>query len=258
MASGSERVRSECRDGVLTLVLDRPDKRNAIDGTMVEALSDALRTADHDADVRVVVIRGAGPDFCAGADLAELLASVDDGPAENARQARRLGEIFTAIRELPKPVIAAVHGRALAGGCGLATACDLIVAHADARFGYPEITRGFVPAMVMAVLRRIVGERVAFDLVATGRILSAAEARDLGMVSRVAPAERFDQEVAAMAQHFASASASALALIKRQLYELDGRSFREGIRLGADVNATARQTPDFREAVSRFFQPKAG
>ncbi len=239
---------------VLTLTLNRSDKRNAIDSAMVEALLTQLERADLDQEVGVVVLRGAGKDFCAGVDLAELLASADRSPQENARSAARLGEVFVRMRKLPKPVVALVHGRVLAGGCGLATACDLILAHADAQFGYPEVRRGFVPAMVMAMLRRIVGERVAFDLVTTGRLLTAAEAGAIGLVSRVLPAAEFDQQAAGIVSQLASASASALALIKRQLYELDGRGFEEGIRLGAAVNAAARTTPDFRKAIEDFLK----
>ena len=241
-------------DGVLTLTLNRPEKRNAIDTPMIEALHAALERAELDAAVRVVAVRGAGTDFCAGADLAELLASADRPAEENRAQAQRLGDVFIRMRELPKPVVAVVHGRALAGGCGLATACDLVLARADAQLGYPEVRRGFVPAMVMAMLHRAVGEKAAFDLVATGRILSADEARALGLVSRVLAPETFESEVGHVTATLAAQSPTALALIKRQLYELDGRSFAEGIRLGADVNALARATPDFRAAVQAFLK----
>jgi methylglutaconyl-CoA hydratase len=239
---------------VLTLTLNRPDKRNAIDSLMVEALLAELERADLDQAVGVVVVRGAGQDFCAGVDLAELLVSADHGPEQNARSAARLGEVFVRMRRLPKPVVAVVHGRVLAGGCGLATACDMVLAHADAQFGYPEVRRGFVPAMVMAMLRRIVGEKVAFDLVTTGRVLSAAEAGAIGLVSRVLPAAGFEARADDIVRQLAGASASALALIKRQLYELEGRSFEEGIQLGAAVNAAARTTPDFRKAIEAFLR----
>ena len=197
----ADRVEAALAGGVLTVTLNRPDKRNAIDSMMVEALLQSLERAELDAAVRVVAV---------------------------------------------------VHGRAIAGGCGLATACDLVLARADAQLGYPEVRRGFVPAMVMAMLRRIAGEKVAFDLVATGRLLSAEEARGLGLVSRVLPAGTFEQEVAGVLTGLAGSSPTALALIKRQLYELDGRTFEEGIRLGAEVNALARTTPDFRTAIAAF------
>jgi methylglutaconyl-CoA hydratase len=249
-----DRLLTALESGVLTLTLNRPDKRNAIDTAMVEALHGALERAELDAEVRVVVVRSAGKDFCAGADLAELLASTNRSADENRAQAQRLGDVFVRMRDLPKPVLALVHGRALAGGCGLATACDLVFAHEAAEFGYPEVRRGFVPAMVMAMLRRAVGEKAAFDLVATGRIVSAAEACLLGLVSRVLDAATFDMEVAESTAVLAAQSPTALALIKRQLYELDGRSFADGIRLGADVNALARATPDFKTAVAAFLK----
>lgn len=241
-------------DGVLTVTLNRPDKRNAIDSQMVGALSAELQRAELDQDVAVVVIRGSGKDFCAGADLAELLGSVDQTLEQNNADAARLGAVFTSMRVLPKPVVAVVHGRALAGGCGLAGACDMVLAHEDAVFGYPEIQRGFVPAMVMAMLTRSVGEKVAFDLVATGRLLSASAAMDIGLVSRVVGAASFDEEVAEIVGQLASSSPTALALIKKQLHELEGRSFDDAIALGAKVNAVARSTPDFKEAVSRFLK----
>jgi methylglutaconyl-CoA hydratase len=249
-----ERVREELAGGVLTLTLDRPDKRNAIDTPMVDGLLAALERADLDVEVRVVAIRGAGKDFCAGADLAEMLESVDRCPADNEASAQRLGNVFIKIRELPKPVVAVVHGRALAGGCGLATACDLVLAHSESTFGYPEVQRGFVPAMVMAVLRRAVGEKVAFDLVGTGRMVGADEARTLGLVSRVLPGASFERDATEVLTTLAGYSQSALAFIKRQLYEIEGRDFEGAIALGARVNALARATPDFHEAVSRFLK----
>ena len=239
--------------GLLTLTLNRPEKRNALDSLMVGALQQQLDRAELDAEVRVVVLRGAGRDFCAGADLAELLESVDRSPEDNAAHAQQLGNVFVTMRKLPKSVVAVVHGRALAGGCGLATACDLVLAHADASFGYPEVKRGFVPAMVIAMLHRAVGEKVAYDLVGTGHVLTAAEALQVGLVSRVIAADGFDAEVGEILQGMAASSPSAVALIKRQLYEVEGRSFEQAIALGAKVNAVARATPDFKSAVSKFF-----
>jgi len=250
----NDRLLVELEGGVLRLTLNRPDKRNALDAAMVDNLRRELERAELDAEVRVVLLRGAGKDFCAGADLAELLASADDSAEQNEAHAMRLGEVFLAMRSLPKPVVAAVHGRALAGGCGLASACDLVLAHAEATFGYPEVRRGFVPAMVMAMLRRAVGEKPAADLVLTGRLLRADEAVALGLASRVVPADRFADHVAALARQLAESSPTALALIKQQLYALDERGFEDGIRLGARVNAVARSTPEFKEAVARFLE----
>lgn len=238
--------------GVLTLTLNRPEKRNALDASTIARLREALAQAELEGPVRVVALRGAGKDFSAGADLAELLASADRSPEENERAALELGEVFIAMRELPKPVVAIVHGRALAGAAGLATACDLVLAGEGAQFGYPEIQRGFVPAMVMTMLRRQVGERCAFDLVATGRMLSAREAFEAGLVSRVIPDADLEAHARTTLAQLAGMSASALGLTKRLFYELDDLSFRDGVRLGARVNALARMHPDFRSAVAAF------
>jgi methylglutaconyl-CoA hydratase len=241
-------------DGVLTLTLNRPVKRNALSSELIDLLGSALGEADLDAQVRVVTIRGAGKDFCAGADLDELLASAEHTLAENEASALRLGHVFTRIRELPKPVIAVVQGRALAGGAGLATACDVILASSTAQLGYPEIQRGFTPAMVMALLRRLTGEKMALDLVLTGRVLSADDARAFGLISRVVPEHELGKEAAILASRLAGSSQSALALTKRLFYQLDGLTLEEGIALGARVNAVARGTPDFRDAIAAFLQ----
>jgi methylglutaconyl-CoA hydratase len=240
--------------GVLTLILDRPEKRNALNTALIESLHAELERADLDAEVRVVVLRGAGQDFCAGADLDELLASADKPAAENEASALRLGNLFCRMRRLPKPVMALVQGRALAGGAGLVTACDLSVAAAGAQLGYPEIQRGFVPAMVMALLRRLTGEKAALDLVLTGRLLAAEEARALGLVSRMVADAELEREGSGLARRLAETSPSALALTKQLFYQLDNVSFDQGIALGARVNALARRTPDFREAIGRFLQ----
>jgi len=253
-AAPEHRVLVSREGGVATLALNRPDKRNALDRQMIAELRAAITACDLAADVRVVVLRGAGKDFCAGLDLAELLASADLPPEENERRAMELGDVFVALRALPKITVAVVRGRALAGGCGLASACDLVIAHPAARFGYPEIQRGFVPAMVMTMLRRAAGEKVAFDLAATGRILSAGDALRAGLVSRVLPARRFEADVTKLIASLAGLSASALALTKQQFYRLDGVGFAEGVRLGAQVNTVARQTPDFRKFVALFLK----
>lgn len=250
----SDRVIVQVAGGVLTATLNRPDKRNAIDSEMIDALLGALERADLDAAVRVVAVRGAGRDFCAGMDLNELLASADHSLDQNRTAALHFAEIFVRMRRLPKPVVAVVQGRALAGGCGVATACDLILAAESAQFGYPEVQRGFVPAIVMTMLRRAVGEKIAFDLAATGRLLDGTEAAAVGLVSRVYEDADFEEQAGEVLRVLAESSASALAFTKQQFYQLDGLSFADGLRLGADVNAVSRSTPDFRAALGAFLK----
>ncbi len=248
------RVLSARSGGVLTLTLNRPEKKNAIDVRMIGELKAALVDADLDGDVRVVALKGAGKDFCAGLDLSELLESANLLPEQNEARAWDLGEVFVMLRRLPKVTAAVVEGRCLAGGCGLATACDLVLADAGTQFGYPEINRGFVPAMVMTMLRRLVGEKIAFDLAATGRVIDAAEAARIGLITRALPSPSFEADAAGELERLAGFSASALALLKQQFYQLDGLGFEEGIRLGAKVNAVARATPDFKSAIAQFLK----
>lgn len=245
---------SEVRDGVLTLTLNRPDKRNALSTPLIVDLTNAITGADLDAQVRVVAIRGAGKDFCAGADLEELLASADRTVEQNEQSALIMGALFLEMRRIPKPVVAVVHGRVLAGGAGLATGCDMILAAESAQFGYPEIQRGFVPAIVMTMLKRQVGEKQAFDLAATGRVLNAREAAQAGLVSRVFGDAEFESGVAQVLKGLAGASATAMAFTKKQFYQLDNTGFEDGIRLGAKVNALSRATPDFRNAIAAFLK----
>jgi methylglutaconyl-CoA hydratase len=250
----SQPVATSLDRGILSITLNRPEKRNAINAASVELLHQFLEQADLDTNVRVVVIRGAGKDFCAGADLDELLASADQTSEQNEASAYRLGQIFERIRMLPKPVVALVQGRALAGGAGLATACDLVVATDTAQIGYPEIQRGFVPAMVTTLLHRATGEKIALDLILTGRLLGAEEARMVGLISRVVPAGELENEGTTLALRLAGSSATALALTKRVFFEQEGKSFADGIRLGARVNAVARSTPDFRTSIASFLE----
>jgi methylglutaconyl-CoA hydratase len=204
--------------------------------------------------VRVVIIKGAGSDFCSGADLSALQKIADSSIAENAADARSLMEVFTLIRDLPIPVVAAVHGRALAGGCGLASACDIVLASASARFGYPEVKIGFVPAMVAAILRRNVSEKRAFELLTLGREISAADAMEMGLVNRVFPNESFESEVAGYVNDFSNASRSAVSLTKKLLYQMDGLAFRDALETGADVNVIARMTADCQKGIARFLK----
>jgi methylglutaconyl-CoA hydratase len=165
-----------------------------------------------------------------------------------------LGALYQGIRRLPKPVVAVVQGRALAGGCGLATACDLVLAADTAQFGYPEIQRGFVPAMVMAMLVRQVGEKRALELTVTGRLLSAIEAMSFGLVTQVMSTPDFGPRTSDIVRTLSGVSLTAYALTKQLCYAQDGLPFDDAIQLGARINAMSRATPDFRTAISAFLK----
>jgi len=246
----------ETKGTVRTLTLNRPEKRNALNDALVAALKGALKEADRDENLRSIVMRGAGKDFCSGADLESLRKISESSYEENLADARNLAELFALIRRVKIPVIAAVHGRALAGGCGLATACDLVIATESARFGYPEVKIGFVPAIVMAFLRRNVSEKRAFEIATQGFEFSAAEAERLGLVNHAIPDERFDEGVAKFAAVYESVSRSAVILSKKLLYKMDSLDFDASIEAGAKANAEARMSEDCQKGIAKFLEKK--
>lgn len=254
MSEANEPVLYQLDGSVARLTLNRPEKKNALSDTLIAALKESLKRAGNDEAVRVVIIKGAGSDFCSGADLSALQRIADSSIADNAADARLLMEVFTLIRDLPVPVVAAVHGRALAGGCGLASACDIVLASASARFGYPEVKIGFVPAMVAAILRRNVSEKRAFELLTLGREITAGDAMELGLVNRVFPDESFESDIAGYVNEFSNVSRSAVSLTKKLLYQMDGLAFRDALETGADVNVIARMTADCQKGIARFLK----
>ena len=256
MAATDPVVLYEVAEGVARITLNRPAKRNALNDDLIAGLKALLRRAHEDDEVRVILLTGAGSDFCSGADLAALQKISNASVEENLEDAAALMELFMLMRSTRQPVIAAVQGRALAGGCGLASACDLVLAARSSRFGYPEVKIGFVPAMVMAILRRNVSEKRAFELLTLGNELSAEEAVNAGLANRVIDDEAFDDEVDAFVEQFARVSSSAVALTKKLLYQIDAMSFEDALRCGVDTNVTARLTEDCKQGVERFLRKR--
>lgn len=241
-------------DSIARISLNRPDKRNALNDELVAGVKSALRDAANSDQVRVILLTGEGKDFCSGADLSALRKIAEGSVAENQDDARSLMELFLQIRSIHVPVVAAVKGRALAGGCGLASACDLVLASTTARFGYPEVKIGFVPAMVLAILRRNIGEKRAFELLTRGGEIEAEEAWRLGLVNQIFTEETFDQFVDEYVKEFSKLSKSAVSLTKKLLYQVDGLSFAEAIETGADVNVIARLTEDCQNGIAKFLK----
>lgn len=250
-ASALVRYRREGRTATLTL--NRPEKRNALNGRLVVALEEALAETAEDPDVRVVVLTGAGKAFSAGADLAALEVLQRATPMENRADSEALARLFKRLYLHPKPVIAKINGHAIAGGCGLAAACDFALAAEEARLGFTEVRIGFVPAIVAAFVVRKLGETAARDLLLRGRLVAAEEAVTLGLIHQVVPAERLDQAVEALAQELArETSASAVALTKRVLADVRGMGLDEGLAYAAQVNAFARSTADCQAGIRAF------
>jgi methylglutaconyl-CoA hydratase len=242
--------------GVARIALNRPEKRNALNAELIAGLRDALARSAQDPAVRVVLITGVGKDFCAGLDLAAFHTGHDMGhdmtAVEHMESARQLAEVFLAIRRHPRPVVAAVQGRALGGGAGIASACDLIVAAESASLGYPEVKIGFVPAMVASLLRRAVTEKRMFELLVTGEAVAAQEAKTIGLINQVFADAEFEPRVEGYVRDLAAKSASALSLTKQLLYHTDGMTLEKAIEAGVQMNALARTTEDAKRGFAGF------
>lgn len=239
------------------LIMNRPDKRNALSPELVGALHDGLLELQRDDAVRVIILSGEGPAFCAGADLAYLQEIADNGAMENLADSTRLMELMRAITECPKPIIAMVHGAAIAGGCGLASVCDIVIADKDnAKFGYSEVGIGFIPAIVMVFLLRKIGDTHARRLVLTAENITADEAQRIGLVSIVAKSHDLESTVLAIAHNMSKHSASAIALSKKMLWSLHGMSIEAGLHYASAMNALARQTDDCKNGIRSFLESR--
>jgi len=238
--------------GIARLTLSRPEKRNALNPELIAALSEVLAISSHDTKVRVVLIAGAGKDFCAGLDLVALDKGNEADALKHLESAQNLAGVLQAIKRHPRPVVAAVRGRALGGGAGIATACDLILAAESAALGYPEVKIGFVPAIVGALLRRSVSEKRTFELLVSGEPIAAREAQAIGLINQVFADAEFDARTEAYVQNLASKSASALSLTKQLLYHTDGMTLEQAIEAGVMMNGVSRSTEDARRGFAEF------
>jgi methylglutaconyl-CoA hydratase len=244
----------EVQDSIAFITLNRPDKRNALNDDLINLLKETLKKADQDENLRAIIIKGVGKDFCSGADLSALQKIAESDVLENLWDAENLMELFTLIRKIKIPVIAAIQGRALAGGCGLATACDIVIASKSARFGYPEVKIGFVPAMVMVILRRNLSEKRSFELATQGFEFSSDEAEKYGLINRVFADETFEEDVKNYVSVYQKVSRSAVVLSKKLLYQMDGMNFQTALEVGAEVNTIARLTEDCQKGIARFLE----
>jgi methylglutaconyl-CoA hydratase len=246
----------QCEDGIATIALSVPEKRNAISAQMISDLLGALGQAE-EGPARVVIITGSGKAFCAGMDLDELKLAARQTQPKNLEDARRVTKLFYRLHSFPKPVIAAVNGAALAGGCGIATLADFTVAVPEARFGYTEVKLGFVPALVSVFLRRRIGDRYVRDLLFSGRIIDAAEALRMGLITEIVPIEMLMDRAREIAGLLLAASPTAIAQTKKLLLNFDRVAIRAELEVAIEANAEIRSTPDFREGVAAFLEKRA-
>ncbi|HEX5234540.1 MAG TPA: enoyl-CoA hydratase-related protein [Silvibacterium sp.] len=243
-------------DGVLTLTMNRPEKRNALNAAMMEELTRALESAESDAACEVILLTGAGEAFCAGMDLAHLESLNAKTPEEHRADSGSIARLLRALYDTSKPTIAAVNGAAIAGGMGLATICDFTLAVPEAKFGYTEVRIGFIPAIVSAFLREQIGDKRARDLLLTGRLVTAEEAFDLGLVTRVVPEAKLMQEARALAKKLLGNSPTAMQATKRLLSQHARPHLDAEIEAAISANVEARATEDFKEGVRAFLEKR--
>lgn len=241
---------------VALLTLNRPETRNALGPELVALLLAKLGELEEDGETRAVVITGKGSAFCAGADLATLKSLQSATAQENDLDCAALKTLYRRMVTSSLPLVAAVNGPALAGGCGLASLCDIVIASQSAVFGYPEVRIGFVAAMVLVFLSRQVGERLARELLLTGKTLNAEEARGAGFVSRVVPNGDLLDEAIKTASKVASNAPSAVALTKELLWHTSGLPVGEALEVASRLNVYARSNPEMREGLTAFFEKR--
>jgi methylglutaconyl-CoA hydratase len=241
---------------IAMITLNRPEKRNAITAEMIAELFSAFDEVEA-SSARVLLLTGAGKAFCSGMDLDALKALAEQSPAEQREDADRLARLCLRIWSFPKPTIAAVNGHAIAGGCGIATLCDFTIAVPEAKFGYPEVRIGFLPAVVSVFLVRQIGEKQARDLLLTGRTIDATEAHRLGLVSQIVPAKELMIAAQIVAASLLTCSPVSLHMTKKLLCDFAAPEVNRELEVAAAQSAQIRTTDDFREGLASFLEKRA-
>lgn len=249
----AETVLLERSGAVATLTLNRPEARNAMNQELMTRLTGLLRHLDQDPEVHAIVLTGTDPVFCSGADLKEVRAQ---GFWEMIDRVALSTGVHEFMPEMSTPVVAAVNGHALAGGCGLAMSCDLVIASEEAQFGYPEVQRGLVAALVMVSLERLVGRRMALELLLTGRRVSAQEALGLGMINRAVPRSEVLPQARALAEQLAAYPRGAVATTKRLFYRVGDIPYPAALKRARDVNLLVRTSSEGRAGASAFVEKR--
>jgi methylglutaconyl-CoA hydratase len=240
---------------VATITLNRPDKRNAISYELIEDLVAALAEVA-ESSALVMILTGAGKAFCSGMDLENLKTLIGRSPEQSLKDSQIIARLLRTLYDFPKPTIAAVNGAAIAGGTGLATLCDFTLAVPDAKFGYTEVKIGFVPAIVSAFLLRYVGEKIARDLLLTGRLFDAEEAKRIGLVTEIIAAENLMARARELAGQLMENSPASLLYTKRLLSEAARAELDRQIEVSVRENAAIRATADFREGITSFLEKR--
>jgi len=246
---------------VKVITLNREDARNALSVPLMQALKQALVDAEQDPHTRCLMITGKGDKaFCSGADLSNTMATEQQSTPNDFLQQhhnrQHIAQLFLGLRQHPKPIIAAVNGLALAGGMGLMLACDLAVAREDACLGLPEVKRGLMPYMVMALLNRHIGSKRTLELVLTGQNISAAQALNYGLINQIISKENFTKQAIAYAQTVANYSSAVLQMGKRAFYKQQDLDLEHGIDFLHQQLTINAQLDDFKEGIAAFFEKR--
>jgi methylglutaconyl-CoA hydratase len=241
---------------VTTVTLNRPDVRNAFNEELIGALTDFAKSVPSDGSVRVVVMKGAGPIFSAGADVKWMAKMVDFSHEENLADARIAASMFLALDSIPVPLIGRVQGAALGGGAGLSAICDVVVAAEDAVFGFTEVVLGILPAMISPYVVSKIGLSAARELCLNGTRFSAARAKEIGLVHEVVAAERLDLTVDRHVQQFRKAAPSAIAATKRLLREVAGRKPADVMAITVEAISRQRVSPEGQDGLRAFLEKR--
>lgn len=253
---GGGRIRRE-RDGrVLTVTFARPARRNALDYPTVAELVVALRQAEADPGVGAVVLTGAGSAFSAGGDVAQFRRELAADAHAHWASGAGWAELCRLLPRLGVPVLAAVNGPALAGGCGLVALCDLALAAEGATFGLTEVRLGLFPVVVLPAVRRVIGERATRELALTGRVIDATEAARIGLVNRVVPAAALAREAAVLAASLAANPRSVVALGKRLLAETGELPYERAVEHARAMRGVFLATGELAEGVEAFLEKR--
>lgn len=240
---------------IATITLNRPEKRNAISYDLIDDLLGALREVAK-SPAQILILTGAGKAFCSGMDLDNLKALIGRSPEQSLEDSKTMASLFRTLYDFPKPTIAAVNGAAIAGGTGLATLCDFTLAIPDAKFGYTEVRIGFVPAIVSTFLLRQVGEKIARDLLLTGRLFDAEEAKRIGLVHEVMEPDQLMKRARELAAQLLENSPASLRYTKRLLSDAARAEMDMQIETAVRENAAVRSTADFREGITSFLEKR--
>ena len=244
VAPDADILLTENEGAIRILRLNRPDKLNALNTALTEALHDALVAADEDTSVRAIVLAGNGRGFCAGADLSEFKVLTPANQHLVVRRADLSCRTYALLQAIRKPIVAAVQGVAMGGGAGLAIGCDMLVVGTGLKFGYPEMRHSIVPALVMATLQRHLGRKLAFEMISTGKLLGAEEVFATGLANQVTTADEVLPAAIEIARLWAASSPHAMAATKALFYRSADLTFAAAMEAGRDVNAIMRS---FRE-----------